>query len=130
MSRNRLCYVQEKLNNKLSELLKYGGNIEWRDDSIIVTGIDKKVFDNFDQQYLSTLGESTDCMSSGNWNKLLSVDANAASFISQMISDHPELRITLDHKNLSITIVGPNETVMKVRNEMLDKIHRDLLLLE
>ena len=130
MSRNRLCYVQEKLNNKLSELLKCGGNIEWRDDSIIVTGIDKKEFDDFDQQHLSSLGESTDYMSSDSWNKLLSVDTNAASFMSQMISDHPELNIILDQKNLAVTIVGPNETMLKVRNKMLDKIHRELSLLE
>jgi len=130
MSNNIQCYVLERLNDKLGELLEYGGNIEWRYDSIIVTGIDKKVFDNFDQQYLSSLGESVDYMSSDNWNKIISVSANATSFVSQLVSNHLELKIILDHKKRSVTIVGPNETVVKVRNKMLDKIYSKLLLLE
>ena len=130
MSNNIQCYVLERLNDKLGELLEYGGNIEWRYDSIIVTGIDKKVFDNFDQQYLSSLGESVDYMSSDNWNKIISASANATSFVSQLISNHLELKIILDHKNRSVTIVGLNETVVKVRNKMLDKIYSKLLLLE
>ena len=130
MSKNLQCYVQERLKYKLLELLKCGGNIEWSDDSIIISGIDKKLYDNFDQQNLSFLGESTDYMSSDNWNKLISVNANATSFISQLISDHLEVNINLNYRCQSVTIVGPKLTVVKVRNKILDKIYQELSLLE
>jgi len=77
MSKNLQCYVQERLKHKLADLLKFGGNVEWSDNSIIITGINKKLFDNFDQQNLSSLGESIDYMSSDSWNKLISIDKNA-----------------------------------------------------
>ena len=130
MSKNLQCYVQERLKHKLADLLKFGGNVEWSDNSIIITGINKKLFDNFDQQNLSSLGESIDYMSSDSWNKLISIDKNAASFMSQLISDHSELKIDLDYRNQSVTIVGPKATVVKTRNKILDKIYQELLLLE
>ena len=129
MSKNLQCYVQERLKHQLADLLKCGGNIEWSDNSIIITGINKKLFDNFDQQNLSSLGESIDYMSSDSWNKLISIDKNA-SCMSQLISDHSELKINLDYRNISVTFVGPKAIVVEARNKILDKIYEELLLLE
>ena len=131
MSSSLQHYVQARLADKIAELLQHGGDVEWSENSVIVTGTDQQVLDDFDKQILSSLDEFTSSpLTSASWNKLTHVNEDDINFISQLTVDYSDVNIDLDCKNQSITILGPQEMVMEVRNKIFKEIYQELSLLE
>ena len=57
MSNNLQYYVQARLADKITELQQHGGDVEWSENSVIVTSIDQQVLDDFDKHVLSSLND-------------------------------------------------------------------------
>ena len=131
MSNSLQHYVQARLADKITELQQHGGDVEWSENSVIVTGIDQQVLDDFDKEILSSLDEFTSpSLTSNNWNKLTHVNEDDTSFISQLISDYSEVKIDLDCRNRSVSIMGPQVFVLEVRKKIFKEIYQELPLLE
>ena len=74
MSSSLQHYVQARLADKVAELLQHGGDVEWSEISVIVTGTDQQVLDDFDKQVLSSLDEFTSSpLTLASWNKFAHV---------------------------------------------------------
>ena len=131
MSNNLQYYVQARLADQITELQQHGGDVEWSENSVIVTGIDQQILDDFDKHVLSSLDEFTSpSLTSTNWNKLTHVNEDDINFISQLTVDYSEVKIDLDCKNRSVTILGPQVTVLEVKNKIFEEIYQELSLLE
>ena len=130
MSKNLQTFIKEQLNHKITKLKQLGGNIEWSDSSVIVSGADQTVLDNFDNDVLCPLEEKTERLLADQWNKLLHVDLDDTSFLSQLVEEFKnELKVTLDYENKSITFVGEEQVVLKVRHKLFKKICQELTVL-
>ena len=130
MSSSLQHYVQARLADKIAELLQHGGDVMWSENSVIVTGTDQQVLDDFDKQVLSPLDEFTSPpLTSASWNKLTHVGEDDTSFISQLVADYSEVKVNLDCINRLISILGPNKMVLEVSNKILKEIYQELPLL-
>ena len=68
---------------------------------------------------MSSLDEFTSpSLTSTNWNKLTHVNEDDINFISQLTVDYSEVKIDLDCKNRSVTILGPQVMVLEVKNKI------------
>ena len=130
LSTNLQLYVQTRLADKIAELQQHGGDIEWSENSVVVSGTDQRLLDDFDKQVLSSLDEFTSPpLTSTNWNKLTHVSEDDTSFISQLMCDYSEIKIDMDCKNRSFIILGPKVIVLEVRNKIFKEIYQELPLL-
>jgi len=131
MSNSLQHYAQARLTDKITELQQHGGDVEWSENSVIVTGTDQQVLDDFDKHVLSILDEFTSPpLTSTNWNKLTHVSEDDVNFISQLMVDYSEVNIDLDCKNRSVTILGPSAMILEVKNKIFKEIYQELPLLK
>jgi len=132
MSNNLQHYVQARLADKITELQQHGGDFEWSENSVIVTGTDQQILDDFDKQVLSILDEFTSPpLTSTNWNKLTHVNKeDDINFISQLMVDYSEVKIDLDCKNRLVTILGPQAMILEVKNKIFEEIYQEMPLLK
>ena len=65
-----------------------------------------------------------------NWNNLTHVNEDDINCISQLTVDYSEVKIDLDCKNRSLTILGPQVMVLEVKNKIFEEIYQELSLLE
>ena len=130
MSKNLQRFLKEQLSNKITELNQLGGNIEWSDNSVIISGTDQNVLNNFDNDVLCLLEETTEQLFADQWNKLMHVGCDGMSFLSQLIEEFiNDVKIDLDYANKSITFVGKEEMVLKVKHKLFKKICENLSML-
>ena len=125
--KNLQVYLQERLSDKIAELQQLGGDIEWDDTSVILTGTDKHSIDDFVNNVLNPLEEKVDQISEDHWKKL---NSKPNSFLPQLINKFPVVKIILDPKNNSITFIGLNAMVKEARNRLFQEIYQELCLLE
>ena len=96
-----------------------------------MTGTDQQVLDDFDKHVLSILDEFTSPpLTSTNWNKLTHVSEDDVNFISQLMVDYSEVKIDLDCKNRSVTILGPSAMILEVKNKIFKETYQELPLLK
>ena len=130
MSKNLQSFIKEKLSNKITELQQLGGSIEWSDSSVIISDADQTVLDDFDNDVLCSLEENTERLSADQWNRLLHVNLDDTSFLSQLIEEFSnEVKIDLDYKSKSISFVGQEQMIQKVRNKLFEEICQELTML-
>ena len=130
MSKNLQRFLKERLSNKIMELNLLGGSIEWSDGSVIISGAEQNVLDNFDNEVLCSLEETTEHLFADQWNKLMHVSCDDTSFLSQLIEEFSnDVKIDLDYANKSITFVGKEQMVLKIKHKLFKKICQDLKLL-
>lgn len=76
------------------------------------------------------LEEKTECLLADQWNKLLHVDIDDTSFLSQLIEEfNNDVKIVLNYENKSITLVGEEKMVHKVRFKMFKELCQELTML-
>ena len=130
MSKNLQNFIKEHLSDKITELQQSGGNVEWSDSSVIISGADQSVLDKFDNDVLCSVEERTECLFADQWNKLLHVDFDNTNFLSQLIEDYnSEVKIDLDYENKSITFVGEEQMVLKVKQTLFTEVCQNLPML-
>lgn len=130
MSKNLQGFIKEQLKHEITELQQLGGNIEWRDSSVIISGADQAVLDNFDNDVLNPLEEQTERLFADQWNKLLHVNFDDTSFLSQLIEEfNNKIKIDLDYENKSVTFVGIDQIVQEVRRKLFEEICQELPML-
>ena len=130
MSKKLQSFLKEKLNHKITELQQSGGNIEWSDNSIIISGAGQSVLDSFDNDVLCSLEEKNECLFVDQWNKLLHVNFDDTSILSQLIAEFDNaVKIDLDYETKSIIFVGEEQMVLKVRDKLFKEICQELSVL-
>ena len=130
MSKNLQRFLKERLSNKIMELNQLRGGIEWSDNSVIISGAEQNVLNNFDNEVLSSLEETTEHLFADQWNKLMHVGCDDTNFLSQLIEEFSnDVKIDLDYANKAITFVGKEQMVLKVKHKLFKKICQDLLML-
>ena len=130
MSKNLQRFLKEQLSNKITELNQLGGNIEWNDNSVIISGADQNVLNNFDNNVLCLLEETTEHLFADQWSKLMHVGCDGTNFLSQLIEEFiNDVKIDLDYANKSITFIGKERMVLKVKHKLFKKICQDLSML-
>ena len=130
MSKNLQRFLKEQLSNKTTELNQLGGNIEWNDNSVIISGADQNVLNNFDNDVLCLLEETTEHLFADQWNKLMHVGCDGTNFLSQLIEEFiNDVKIDLDYANKSITFIGKERMVLKIKHKLFKKICQDLSML-
>ena len=130
MSKNLQNFVKGQLRDKITELQQSGGKIEWADSSVIISGADQTVLDKFDNDILCSLEEKTERLCADQWNKLLHVDFDNNSILSQLIEEYDsEIKIDLDYGTKSITFVGEEQMVLKVRQILFTEVCQELPML-
>jgi len=130
MSKNLQDFIKERLKYRITELQQLGGNIEWSDSSVIIYGNDQAVLDNFDNDVLGPLEERTECLFADQWNKLLHVNFDDTSFLSQLIEKfNNKVKIGLDYENKSITFIGEDQIIQEVRRKLFEEICQELPML-
>ena len=130
MSKNLQNFIKGHLNDKITELQQSGGKIEWTDSSVIISGADQSVLNKFDNDILCSLEEKTESLFADQWNKLLHVDFDNNSFLSQLIEEYDsEVKIDLDYETKSITFVGEEQMVLKVRQTLFAEVCQEIPML-
>ena len=130
MSKNLQRFLKKQLSNKITELNQLGGSIEWSDNSVIISGAAQNVLDNFYNVVLCPLEETTEHLFADQWNKLMHVGCDDTSFLSQLIEKFSnDVNIDLDYTKKSITFVGKEQMVLKVKHKLFKKICQDLSML-
>lgn len=130
MSKNLQNFIKEQLNHKITEFKQLGGNVEWSDTSVIISGTDQSALDNFDSDVMCSLEEKTDHLFADQWNKLLHVDLDDTSVLSRLIEEFSnELKVDLDYENKSITFIGKEQMVLRVRDKLFNDICQELPML-
>ena len=130
MSKNLQRFLKKQLSDKVTELQQLGGNIEWSDGSVIISGADQNVLNNFDNDVLCPLEETTEHLFAKQWNKLMHVGCDDMSFLSQLIEEFSsEVEVGLDYTNKSITFVGKEQMVLKVKHKLFKNVCQELPML-
>ena len=130
MSKSLQKFLKEQLSHKIVELQQLGGSIEWSDSSVIISGAHQNVLDSFDNEILSPLEEMTECLVTDQWNRLMLVGSDDSSILSRLTKEfNNEVRIDLDYANKSITFVGKEQTILKLRQKLFEEICRELIML-
>ena len=132
MSKNLQKFLKEQLSNKITELNQLGGSIEWSDNSVIISGADQNVLNDFDNDVLCPLEETTEHLFADQWNKLthVAIGCDDVSFLSQLIEEFSnDVNIDLDYTNKSITFLGKEQMVLKVKHKLFKEVCQDLSML-
>ena len=123
-------FLKEQLSHKITKLQRLGGNVEWSDSSVIISGADQNVLDDFDNDVLCPLEETTEHLLADQWNKLMLVGCDDTSFLSQLIEEFSnEVKVDLDYTNKSITFIGKEQMVLKVKHILFKRICQELPML-
>lgn len=131
MSKNLQNFIRKQFIHKITELQQLGGSIEWSDSSVIISGASQSVLNDFDNNVLCTMEEETHTLVTKQWNKVLHVNLeDDTSILSQLKEEFTnKVKIDLDYEDKSITFVGEEEMVQKVRHKLFNELCQELPML-